>query len=61
MRADANRSRDLSRPPTATGELWSQPYNFDLQGPYSQQDISGAYLGDSITPINFYNQGYAKG
>jgi len=61
MRADANRSRDLSGPPSATGELWSQPYNFDLQGPYSQQDITGAYLGDNVTPLNFYNQGYAKG
>ena len=56
MRADANRSRDLSGPPSATGELWSQPYNFDLQGPYSQQDITGAYLGDNVTPLNFYNQ-----
>ena len=60
MRADANRPRDLSRPPTATGELWTQPYNMELQGPYSQQDITGAFIGDNITPINYYNQGYAK-
>ena len=60
MRADANRSRDLSGPPRATGELWSQPYNMNLQGPYSQQDITGAFIGDNITPINYYNQGYAK-
>ena len=61
MRADANRSRDLSGPPSATGELWTQPYNMALQGPYSQQDITGAFIGDNINPINFYNQGYAKG
>ena len=60
MASDANKPRDLSRPPTATGELWSQPYNWALQGPYSQQDVAGAYIGDNITPINFYNQGYAK-
>ena len=60
MRADANRPRDLSRPPTAVGELWSQPYNFALQGPYSQQDITGAFMGNNITPLNFYNQGFAK-
>jgi len=60
MRADANRPRDLSGPPRATGELWTQPYNMNLQGPYSESDITGAFIGDNITPINYYNQGYAK-
>jgi len=60
MISDASKTRDLSRPPSATGELWSQPYNMALQGPFSQEDIAGAYIGDNITPINFYNQGYAK-
>jgi hypothetical protein len=59
MRADANR---LPQGPEVAEaiDIYSQPYSMNLQGPFSQEDITGAYIGDNITPIDFYNQGYAK-
>ena len=59
MRADANR---LPQGPEGAEEIdiYSQPYSMNLQGPFSESDVTGAYIGDNITPINFYNQGYAK-
>ena len=60
MRSDANRLP----PPGPEGaeeiDIYSQPYSMNLQGPFSESDVTGAFLGDNITPINYYDQGYGK-